>query len=86
MLDAAATECQNHFGKLANLEPDDFVHERRERGIGFIFKRDGDEPFDAGGARLPRELQRQRAVAGDETQRFERDVQFNKECCVTSDR
>jgi hypothetical protein len=66
--DSSVVEGGNHFGKLADPEPDDVVHERHKRGIGFIFKRDGNEPFDSDGARLTRKLQRQRAVAGNEAE------------------
>jgi len=62
---APVGERGNHFRKLADFEPDDVVHERRERRIGFIFERDGDEPFDPGGARQPGKFQRQRTIAGN---------------------
>ena len=53
---------------------DTAVGEGGERGVGLVFKRDSDELFHAGGARLPGEFQRERAVAGDEAERCGRGV------------
>jgi hypothetical protein len=54
--------------KAADAQPDDFVHEFCQFRIGLIFKRDGHELLHSGGARVPGEFQRQRAVAGDEAE------------------
>ena len=78
LLHAAAGEGGNHFAELADLEPDDVVHERRERGIGLALGGGADDALDAGGAGEPGELQRQRAVAGDEADGFGREVHLSK--------
>jgi len=57
---------------LANVEPDDVVHERRERGIRLAFDGGADDAFDAGCSREARKIQRQRAAAGDEADGFGR--------------
>ena len=72
LLHAPAGERGDHLPELADLDPDDVVHERRERGVAL--GGGGDDAFDAGGAGEPGEFQRQRAVAGDEADGFERKV------------
>ena len=74
LLHAAAGERGNHFAELADFEPDDVVHQRRERGIGLALGGGGDDALHAGGAGQPRELQRQRAAAGDEADGFGRKI------------
>ena len=66
LLHAARREGRDHFGKLADFQPDDIIDEFRQFGIGFALKRHRHEPFDAQVARLFGEKQRQRAIACDD--------------------
>ena len=61
----------DHLRELADPEPDDFVHQRGERGVGLAFEGDGDEPLDPLAARLFGEDQGQRTVAGDDPKAFD---------------
>jgi hypothetical protein len=74
LLHAPAGEGGNHLADLADVEPDEVVHERGERGIGFALGGDGDDAFDAGGAGQPGEFERQRAAAGNEADGFKRQI------------
>jgi hypothetical protein len=74
LLDAAAGEGGNHLADLADIEPDDLIHQRGECGVGLALGGDGDDALDAGGAGQPREIERQRAAAGDEADGFKRKV------------
>jgi hypothetical protein len=56
----------NHFGKLADLEPDNFIHERSESGIGFAIEGDRYEAFDAKSASLAGEDKRQGTITRDD--------------------
>ena len=66
MTHAAGGEGGDHFGKLADLEPDDVVHQRGQLGVGLAVKGGGHQPFGALGAGLAGKEQRQRAIAGDD--------------------
>ena len=68
LLDAAAGEGGDHLRELADLEPDDFVHQRGEGRIGLAFEGDRDEAFYPLAAGFLGEEQRQRPVAGDDAQ------------------
>ena len=46
VLDAPVGEGGDHLRELADLEPDDFVHQRGKRGVRLAFDRHGDEPLD----------------------------------------
>ena len=72
LADAAAGEGGDHLRELADLEPDDLVHQRGERGVGFAFERDGHEPLDPLAAGFSGEDQRQRTIAGDNPQAVRR--------------
>ena len=71
LMNIAAGEGGNHLGKLADLEPDDFVHQRGQCGIGLSIKRDGDKAFDTQCAGLPGENQWQETIAGNHSQGVE---------------
>ena len=74
LFDAAFGEHSNHFRKLADLEPNDLVHERCEGRFRFALERHGDEPLDSQFAGLTREFNWQPAIAGDEAKRVENRV------------
>ena len=42
-MDVAAGEGGDQFGKLADFEPDDFIHKRGKCGVGLSIKRDSDK-------------------------------------------
>ena len=67
----ASGEGGNHFSELADLEPDDVIHKLGERGVGLVLERHGDESSNTRRARGLRELQRERAVAGNDAERFD---------------
>ena len=77
--DAAFGKGADHFAELADLEPDDVIHQRDQRGIGFAFHGGADNAAHAGGSGEPGEFERQRAAAGNQTDGFERKVHAFRE-------
>ena len=74
LFDAAAGECGDHFTDLARVQPNNLVHQPRQGRIGFTLGRHGDDAFDPGGTGESRKIERQRAVAGNQADGFERQV------------
>ena len=63
---APLREGGDHFGKLADPEPDDFVHQRSQLRVRLAVKGHGDQASDPLGPGLPGKEQRQRSAAGDD--------------------
>ena len=55
---------------MTDFDPDEFVDEGRESGVGFAFKGDGNEVFEARSACMLGEEEREGAIAGDEAERM----------------
>ena len=66
--DAALAEGGDEFVQLPDFEPHEVIDERGERGVGLVVERDGDEARDAQRAGLPREEEREGAVARDDAE------------------
>src|ERR1051326_5593958 len=70
MFDATLGKGSNHFRKLTDFEPSDFIDQRSERRIGFAFKGNGDQFLDPKLSRLAGKDQGQGTVPGNEAQRL----------------
>jgi hypothetical protein len=74
LADSAVGKGGNHFGKLADFEPNDLIDERGQSGVSLTFESDGHQAPDAEAPGFPGEGQRQRTVAGDDPENVRRNA------------
>lgn len=63
--------------RVANFQPDNLVHQFSKFRVGFVFEGNGNQAIHTCGAGQARQFERQRAVAGDDSQTLDGCLTFD---------